>query len=87
MSLSRGIMEMGLRPLAQTVQSKLNLNSSYVRIMEEGCFLEVVRPVKLGRKEGPLLLGEAEGGRGRPAHVGKWPELLERIVEEMKGEI
>lgn len=51
--------------------------------MEEGCFLEVVRPVMLGRKEGRI----PAGGRGRTAQVGKWPELLERIVEETKGEI
>lgn len=48
----------GTETPAQTVQSELNLNSGYVRIVEEGCFLEVVRPVKLGRKEGSLL---AEG--------------------------
>lgn len=35
------------------------------------------------RKEGRI----PAGGRGRTAHVGKWPELLERIVEERKGEI
>lgn len=73
----------GTETPAQTVQSKLNLNSGYVRIVEEGWLLSGGGEASKVRKEGRI----PAGGRGRTAQAGKWPELLEKIVEEMKGEI
>lgn len=75
-------MEMGLRPPCtdSTVKAEFEL---LLREDHGGGLLSGGGEASKVRKEGRI----PAAGRGRTAQVGRWPELLERIVEETKGEM